>query len=84
MKDTVCELYAKSVWGQCRLYPDNLVANSFCNLADKKTLDVHDLREIRNLGFEVRILGDLRGLSDFEKKVLGSLCGGNGIVSEGD
>ena len=43
----------KNVYGKTLLYPINTNAQLFAELIGKKTLDINDLRTIKQLGFEV-------------------------------
>ena len=40
-------------WGEKRLYPHNNTAKLFTKLLGKKTIGVHDLAAIRDLGYTV-------------------------------
>ena len=55
---TVVQVFARSTYGQVRIYPANPCANLFCDLTKKCTLDPRDLAIMRTLGFTVEQVPD--------------------------
>ena len=49
-------VYVRSVYGNELMYPANLDAELFARLTKKKTLDLNDLRIIKELGYTIEAL----------------------------
>lgn len=55
----VCVLTSRSVYGQALIYPVNTVAGLLCQLTGKKTFSPQEVELICDLGFEVRVSGEV-------------------------
>lgn len=60
------QVEVKSVYGVDLIYPVNMAAKQFTSLTGKRTLAVHDIATIKELGFTIEVVNT----SD----LLGTLC----------
>ena len=50
------QVRVKSVYGEDKVYPANMAAITFAEIAGTKTLTAHTMQRIRALGFTVEVL----------------------------
>ena len=52
----IIQVKIKNVYGNELIYPACKASEAFARIAKKKTLDTYDLNNIRELGFEVKVI----------------------------